>query len=407
MEKVIPKPIKIILIVLLWSSSLIPFIGLYSLLYVADDGTLPGFEELENPKTNLASVIYTADAVELGKFYHKNRTNVGFHELSPWLIKALIATEDERYYEHSGIDVRALGRVTKGVATGNSSQGGGSTISQQLSKLLFPREKLTKWELVKRKFKEWIIAARLEKNYTKDEIICMYFNKFDFLNNAVGINSAANIYFNKLPKDLNLEEASMLVGMAKNPSLFNPLRYPEKVHKRREVVLKQMKKNGHINQQTYDSVRKLPLGLNYTRVDHQAGLAPYFRESLRAELGKIFSEKDNKGNYLIAKSDGTPYDIYSDGLKIYTTIDSRIQTYAEYAVAEHLKYQLQRDFFKNNKRWKRPPFSNDLKKEQIDNILLRAAKQTKTYKKHNGQICGYCERSKKYIKLVFFRISFC
>ena len=166
MEKVIPKPIKIILIVLLWSSSLIPFIGLYSLLYVADDGTLPGFEELENPKTNLASVIYTADAVELGKFYHKNRTNVGFHELSPWLIKALIATEDERYYEHSGIDVRALGRVTKGVATGNSSQGGGSTISQQLSKLLFPREKLTKWELVKRKFKEWIIAARLEKNYS-------------------------------------------------------------------------------------------------------------------------------------------------------------------------------------------------------------------------------------------------
>ena len=409
MEKVVPKAFKITIIILLWSASIIPFLGLFSLLYIADDGTLPGFDELENPKTNLASVIYTADAVELGKYYHQNRTNVSYNELSPWLIKALIATEDERYYDHSGVDVRALGRVVKGVVSGNSSQGGGSTISQQLSKLLFPREKLSKWGLVKRKFKEWIIASRLEKNYTKNEIICMYFNKFDFLNNAVGINSAANIYFNKSPNELNLEEASMLVGMAKNPSLFNPLRYPEKVLKRREVVLKQMKKNEFINQHTYDSVRKLPLGLNYTRVDHQAGLAPYFRESLRAELGNIFSIKDENDNYVIAKSDGSPYDIYADGLKIYTTIDSRIQTYAEFAVAEHLKYQLQKDFFRNNKRWKRPPFSNDLKQEQIDNILNRAAKQTKTYKKHTGQICGYCERSKKYISEIdqHFQCSYC
>ena len=397
MEKVIPKSFKIVTIILIWMTALVPFIGLYSLLSIADDGSLPGFEELENPETNLASVIYSADAVDLGKFYHKNRTNVSFHELSPWLIQALIATEDERYYEHSGVDVRALARVSKGVFTGNSSQGGGSTISQQLSKLLFPREKLKKWDLVKRKFKEWIIASRLEKNYTKDEIICMYFNKFDFLNNAVGIMSASNIYFKKHPKDLAIHEAAMLVGMAKNPSLFNPLRYPDKVIKRREVVLKQMKKNGFIDHYMYDSIRKMPLGLNYTRVDHQVGLAPYFRESLRAELGKIFSEKDENENYIIAKSDGSPYDIYADGLKIYTTIDSRIQEYAEYAVQEHLKATLQDDFFKNNKRWKRPPFSNDLKQDQIDNIMLRAAKQTKTYKKHKGQICGYCERSKKYL----------
>ncbi len=392
------RVIKATAILGLWLAALSPFLTLYFFLNLANDSSLPGFEQLENPKTNLASVIYTSDIELIGKYYQENRTNSSYNDLSDWLIKALVSTEDERYYEHSGIDVRALARVVKGVVTGNSSQGGGSTISQQLSKLLFPREKLTKFQLVVRKFKEWIIAARLEKNYTKQEIITMYFNRFDFLNNAVGVSSAASVYFGKQPQQLAIQEAAMLVGMAKNPSLFNPLRFPEKVIKRREVVLFQMKKNGHLTQQQYDSIRTLPLGLNYTRVDHQTGLAPYFRETLRAELTKIFRDKDNKGNLKLQKSDGSSYDLYADGLKIYTTIDSRIQKHAEYAVAQHLKYELQEDFFNNNKKWKRPPFSNDLEKKQIDTIVNRALRQSQIYKKYSGRICGYCERPKKYIQ---------
>jgi len=204
-----------------------PAFVIWGLINVADDETLPKIKELENPKTDLASVIYSADYIHLGKYYHENRTNIHFNNLPTTLINALIATEDERFFEHSGIDVRALARVVKGVLTGNSSQGGGSTISQQLSKLLFPREKLTKQELIIRKFKEWIIAAKLEKNYTKEEILAMYLNKFDFLNNAVGINSASQVYFNKTPSQLDLHESAMLIGMAKNPSLFNPIRRPD------------------------------------------------------------------------------------------------------------------------------------------------------------------------------------
>ena len=184
----------------------------------------------------------------------------------------------------------------------------------------------------------------------------MYLNKFDFLNNAVGINSAASVYFGKSPSQLNIQESAMLVGMAKNPSLFNPLRFPEKVIKRREVVLFQMKKNGHLTEHEYDSIRELSLGLNYTRVDHQTGLAPYFRETLRAELTKIFREKNENGKLKLQKSNGDSYDLYSDGLKVYTTIDSRIQKYAEYAVSQHLKYELQEDFNNNNRKWKRTPF---------------------------------------------------
>ena len=392
------KAIKITAVFVLWGTAFSPFICLYFFLNLANDSSLPGFEQLENPKTNLASVIYTSDLEQIGKYYQENRLNSSYNELSEWLVKALVATEDERYYEHSGIDVRALARVVKGVVTGNSSQGGGSTISQQLSKLLFPREKLTKVQLVVRKFKEWIIAARLEKNYTKQEIITMYFNRFDFLNNAVGISSASAVYFGKHPSELTIQQAAMLVGMAKNPSLFNPLRFPEKVIKRREVVLFQMKKNGLLSQLQYDSIRVLPLGLNYTRVDHQTGLAPYLRETLRAELTKIFRSKDEQGMLRLQKPDGTSYDLYSDGLKVYTTIDSRIQKHAEYAVAQHLKYELQDDFFNNNNKWKNPPFSNDLKQDQIDTIVNRALRQSQIYKKYSGKICGYCERPKKYIQ---------
>ena len=386
------------IISLLWLTMLVPFIGIYIMLNISDDLTLPGFEELENPQSNLASRVFSVDGVELGKYYKENRTNTKYNDLSHWLVEALVATEDVRYYKHSGVDLRALGRVVKGVVTGQKSQGGGSTISQQLSKLLFPRKKMVnKWDLVKRKFKEWLIASRLEKNYTKEEIITMYFNKFDFLNNAVGINSASQVYFGKRPEELKLHEAAMLVGMAKNPSLFNPLRRPEEVVKRREVVLSQMLKAKYISQPMYDSVRKLPLGLEYTRVDHQSGLAPYFRETLRREVSNILREKDENGDHVIVDQDGRSYDIYSDGLKIYSTLDSRMQAYAEWAVQEHLKYDLQEDFFTNSSKWKRPPFSNDLTDAQIDTLMERAKRRSQLYKVYVGKICGYCERPEKYV----------
>jgi len=366
------------------------------MLNLANDDSLPDILELENPKTDLASVILTSDLHELGKYFHENRTNVHYNQLPKSLVEALIATEDERFFDHSGIDVRALGRVLKGVITGNL-KGGGSTITQQLAKLLFPRKRLSKFELAIRKIKEWIIASKLENNYTKEEILSMYLNKFDFLNNAVGINSASQVYFNKKPHQLDLHESAMLVGMAKNPSLFNPVRKPDTVLKRRSVVLNQMLKNEYIDKSTYDSVSNLPLGLSYNKVDHQTGLAPYFREALRAEIGKLLSKKTSEGNYLISKSDGSKYDLYSDGLKIYTSIDSRMQTHAEKAVESHFKNYLQKAFTRNNNKWKNPPFSDDLSMSQIDTIVNRALRQSMIYKKLVGKACSYCERPKRYI----------
>ncbi|CAG5085566.1 transglycosylase domain-containing protein [Parvicella tangerina] len=399
-KRKLKKWVQWTIVVLVWIACFSPYLGIRgALIWAESDGDLPGFDELENPKSNLASVVYSEDGKELGKYFIENRTNAYYNELSPYLINALIATEDERFHQHSGVDMRATGRVIKGVVTGDN-KGGGSTITQQLAKMLFPRKQMTKIELVKRKFKEWIIATRLEKNYTKEEIIAMYFNKFDFLNNAVGINSAAMVYFGKKPIDLELHEAAMLVGMAKNPSLFNPLRDPDTTLHRREVVLAQMEKNNFITKAQYDSIRIMPLGLNYTKVDHQAGLAPYFRESLREEVSNLLDEKNPDGSYKIAKSDGSPYSIYSDGLKIYTTIDSKMQEYAEWAVQEHLKHELQEDFFNNNQKWKNPPFSNDLNQGQIDTIMLTAMHQSQMYKKFTGQVCAYCERPSKWITKV-------
>ena len=380
----------------MWIAVLSPLFGIFTLLSIADDGTLPDITTLENPKTDLASVILSSDMQELGKYYRENRVNVHYNDLPEHLVNALIATEDERFLEHSGVDIRALGRVVKGVVTGNS-KGGGSTISQQLAKLLFPRKRLSKKELIIRKFKEWIISSRLELNYTKQEIIAMYLNKFDFLNNAVGINSAAQVYFNKKPIELNLQESAMLVGMAKNPSLFNPLRKPDTVFKRRSVVLNQMLKNKFISVKEYDSIKELPLGLDYKKADHQEGLAPYFREILRSELGALLKSKDSDGNLVVSKPDGTAYDLYVDGLKIYTTIDARMQTHAEKAVKTHFGNYLQKLFNKNNLKWKNPPFSNDLSKAQIDTIVNRAVRQSMIYKKLIGKACSYCERPSKYI----------
>ncbi len=390
------KKLKTIIICVMWIAVLSPLFGIFTLLSIADDGTLPDITTLENPKTDLASVILSSDMQELGKYYRENRVNVHYNDLPEHLVNALIATEDERFLEHSGVDIRALGRVVKGVVTGNS-KGGGSTISQQLAKLLFPRKRLSKKELIIRKFKEWIISSRLELNYTKQEIIAMYLNKFDFLNNAVGINSAAQVYFNKKPIELNLQESAMLVGMAKNPSLFNPLRKPDTVFKRRSVVLNQMLKNKFISVKEYDSIKELPLGLDYKKADHQEGLAPYFREILRSELGTLLKSKDSDGNLVVSKPDGTAYDLYVDGLKIYTTIDARMQTHAEKAVKTHFGNYLQKLFNKNNLKWKNPPFSNDLSKAQIDTIVNRAVRQSMIYKKLIGKACSYCERPSKYI----------
>lgn len=386
------------LIILVWIAFMSPYLLVrWALWEVSTSGELPDFEELENPRSNLASVVYSEDGVELGKYFLENRTNAAYNELSPYLVQALIATEDERYYEHSGFDIKAIGRAIYGQLKGKDG-GGASTISQQLAKLLFTKVAKDKMERLWQKIGENIVAVRLEKNYTKEEIIAMYFNKFDFLNNAVGINSAAMVYFGKKPIDLKIQEAAMLVGMAKNPSVFNPLRFADTTLKRREVVLFQMKKNGFITDAQYDSIRLLPLGLNYTKVDHQTGLAPYFRETLRGEVSNLLNKKNPDGSYIIAKTDGSPYSIYADGLKIYTTIDSKMQEYAEWAVQEHLKFELQEDFFENNLKWKNPPFSNDLNQGQIDTIMLTAVHQSQMYKKFKGIVCANCERPSKYIE---------
>lgn len=315
------------------------------LLFVALSFTeLPSVAELENPKSEQASVILASDQTELGRYYTENRVPVDFNQLSPNLVNALIATEDERYYQHSGIDFKALGRAAvKTGLLGQRSAGGASTITQQLAKLLFTGKKANSFsKRIFQKLKEWIIAVRLERRYTKQEIIAMYLNKFNFINGAYGIKAASEIYFNKPQDSLNIQESAMLVGMLKNPSLYNPLKRTELVQKRREVVLKQMQKNGLVSQTTYDSLRVLPLGLNYTRQTHIDGLAPYFRMELAKHVKEILNKPENY------KSDGTAYNIYQDGLKIYTTIDPLLQQLAEETMIEHMQ-GVQKTFWN---RWK-------------------------------------------------------
>jgi len=281
-------------------------------------------------------------------------------------------------------------------------KGGGSTISQQLAKLIFTKE-YEQVSYIERalldKPKEWIIATRLEKQYTKQEIMALYLNRYDFLNQAVGIKSAANIYFNKTVEELTVEESAMLVGMLKNSSYFNPLRRPEEVLKRREVVLSQMVKYEFIAQDLYDSLRTMPLNLNYQRVSHDEGSAPYFREILRSKVKEILSAKDADGNYIYAKADGAKYDLYSDGLKIYTTLDSRLQEYAEEAVHTHLGSELQKDFWKDLKKRREAnaPFYNGIKTKDKDRIMRIAVKQSERYKKLTGDLCPDCHRPAFYI----------
>lgn len=331
-------------------------------------GKLPSFEELENPENNLATEIISSDGKTLGKFYRENRTPVKYRELPPDLIKALIATEDERFYDHSGIDARGTARAI--VALG--SKGGASTITQQLAKMLFTKTASSNiiMRLVQ-KSKEWVIAAQLERHYTKEEIITMYLNKYDFGHNAVGIRSASRIYFGKEPIDLKIEEAAMLVGMCKNSSLYNPIRRPEMVTDRRNTVFSQMEKNDFLTDEEQDSLKSLPLRLDVNLEGHSDGLATYFREYLRDFMKNWIEDHP--------KEDGSSYNIYRDGLKIYVTLDYRMQKYAEEAVQEHMS-NLQKAFDKTIAKNKTAPFY-DLTEEEIQKTMMQAMKRSDRWRK--------------------------
>jgi penicillin-binding protein 1A len=366
-------------------------------------GFMPSFEELENPKSNLATEIISADQQVLGTIYEENRSFIEYNQLSPHIINALVSTEDERFHKHSGIDARGLGRVfVRTILMGDQSSGGGSTITQQLAKLLFHGHANSLWERGSQKFKEWIISVKLERSYTKDEILTMYLNKAPFIYDAYGIKSAAKTFFNTSTDSIKIEQAAMLIGMLKNPSLYNPIRRPELTQKRRNVVLGQMLKAKHIDKVEFDSLAALPLGLAFKRMDHLEGLAPYFREHIRLVMSAREPKRENYPSYLTQKyledsvewatnklygwlnknlkSDGTKYDIYRDGLRIYTTIDSRMQAYAERAMYEHLGLELQPAFYHDKRNARRPPYTFRLSNEQYDKILQHARRNSDRYK---------------------------
>ncbi|MHC5353170.1 penicillin-binding protein 1A [Myroides sp. LJL115] len=335
-------------------------------------GAMPTFDELENPASNVATEIISSDGKTIGKFYLENRVPVKYEEIPESLVNALIATEDERFLNHSGIDARGTLRAV--IAGG--SNGGASTITQQLAKLLFHGEGSKSLpKRIMQKAKEWVIAIKLEEQYTKSEILTMYLNKADFVNNAVGIRSASRIYLGKELADLTTDESAMFVGMLQNPSYFNPVRRPELVQRRRNVVLHQMAKNGYITQEQSVELQQLPLSINYTPESHSDGIATYFREYLRDFMRRWVKENPKK--------DGTTYDIYRDGLKIYVTIDSRMQNYAEQAVTSHIA-NLQEQFFIEQKNNKMAPFYGISSAEQ-DGILNRAIKNSDRYRQMKKQ----------------------
>ncbi|MBR3884764.1 MAG: transglycosylase domain-containing protein [Bacteroidaceae bacterium] len=388
------------------------FAGVFAVIFVFTAiakgwiGYMPSLDELENPSYKFASQVISADGkvMKTWSYSKENRTYVDFNDISPNLINALVATEDVRFYEHSGIDARAVLRalVKRGILR-QESAGGGSTITQQLAKLLYTQVTAdSEVERLTQKPVEWVIAIQLEKHYTKEEIITMYLNKYDFGYNAVGIRTASQVYFGKLPNELNIQEAAMLVGMCKNSSLYNPRRRPEKTKQRRNVVFGQMVKAGFLTQAEADSLKATELELNFHSADHKAGIAPYFREYLRDVMTAKKPEKKNyrgwqmqefyedsldwENNPLFGwcyknkKADGTYYNVYTDGLKIYTTIDSRMQTYLEEAVHEHVAEYLQPRFFKAKKGQKTAPFTDELTVEEVDKIMNRAMRQSERYR---------------------------
>lgn len=413
----------------LWAMFLTPVIFATILIILISNenvGYIPPFEELENPKSNLASEIISGDGVILGKYYKENRTIIDFKDLSPNVVNALLATEDIRFYDHSGIDMMALLRVAKGLVTGNTSSGGGSTISQQLAKNLYNmRDHARPSGVIGKiimKLQEWVTAIRLERRYTKDEIMIMYLNTVAFGHNAYGIESASKIFFNKAPQDLKIEEASVLVGLLKAPTKYSPKKNPKTSKARRNTVLSQIEKyqdklhdiNGFVtmSDEEYEALKKQDIKLNYSEQSHNEGLATYFREYLRGVLTAEEPDRDNYADWQEelykedstqwadnplygwcnknTKPDGTPYNVYNDGLKIYVTINSKMQKYAEEAVAEHMglgytvngkTYEsLQSLFERVELKKKKSPFSWRLKKEQIDQIMIQSIKRSDRYR---------------------------
>ena len=382
----------------LFGAGAIAIVLLFWMITMGWLGYLPPLDELQNPKNKFATEVISADMQLLGRYYrNENRVSVDYTDISPNMINALIATEDVRYYDHTGVDVKSLMRAIMKLG----KAGGGSTLTQQLAKQLWSPRANNIFERALQKPIEWVIATKLERLYSKEEILTMYLNQFDFLYNAVGIKSAAQVYFSTTPAQLKLEEAAMLVGMCKNPSLYNPRRRPENALNRRNTVLNQMCKYDYITEQVCDSLKQLPIELKYQSVDHKQGLAPYFREYLRQVLTAKEPQKShysewNMQQYEIDKRqweenplygfcnknhkpDGTPYDLYHDGLRIYTTIDTRMQQYAEEAVSEHIQ-DLQKSFFREKRRKSYAPFSKDLSPEEIDGIMNRSMRQTDRYR---------------------------
>ena len=379
--------------------------GIFTAIWNGWIGYMPPIEDLQNPINRFATQIYTADGKVIGtwNFNRENRICIPYSKISPYLVKALVATEDERFYDHSGIDFIALGRaVIKRGILGQKNAGGGSTITQQLAKQLYSETAASTTQRLLQKPIEWVIAVKLERNYTKEEIIALYLNYFDFLHNAVGIKTAANTYFNKEPGDLTVTESATLVGLCKNPSYFNPVRYPERSRDRRNVVLAQMRKAGYLSEADYERYCAEPLTLNFHRTDHKDGTAPYLREFLRIYMSAKRPERDdyptwNKRQYVLDsiawdtdplygwcnknfKKDGKPYNLNTDGLKVYTSIDSRMQRYAEESVYAHVARFLQREFFKENKNKPNAPFSEALSTKEVNQIIGRAVAQSERYR---------------------------
>ena len=368
-------------------------------------GYMPPIEDLQNPINRYATQVVSADGKIMGtwNYNRENRIMVDYTQLAPSLVQALVATEDVRFYDHSGIDFFALGRaVVKRGLLGQKSAGGGSTITQQLAKQLYSETAHSVMERVLQKPIEWVIAVRLERNYTKDEIIAMYLNYFDFLHNAVGIKTAANTYFSKEPADLSVTESAVLIGLCKNPSYYNPVRHPDRSLERRNVVLHQMLKAGYLSEADYQKHAAEPLNLKFHVADHKDGIAVYFRDFLRRYM---MAKQPNRADYpswnMVKyhvdsinwetdplygwcnknyKKNGDPYNVYTDGLKVFTTIDSRMQEYAEQAVREHVVGFLQPAFTKEKRGRQTAPFSGSLTVDQVDKILMRSVRQCERYR---------------------------
>lgn len=396
------------LITVLWSLLLLVVIAVAVCFWAIADGRvgyMPPIQDLQNPINRYATQVLSADGRLLGTWSmsRENRVMVDYSQLAPSLVEALVATEDARFYEHSGIDFYALGRaIVKRGVMGQKNAGGGSTITQQLAKQLYSDVAHSTTERLLQKPIEWVIAVQLERHYTKEEILAMYLNYFDFLHNAVGIKTAANTYFSKEPSELGITESALLIGLCKNPSYFNPVRYPERSLERRNVVLNQMHKEGYLTKAQCDSCMAMPLGLKFHVSDHKDGIATYFRDFLRRYM---MAKKPRRADYpewnyvkfhmdslawlqdplygwcnKNTKRNGQPYNIYTDGLKVYTTIDSRLQQYAEEACYEHVAQFVQPAFDKAVKSKKNAPYSSHLSQEEIEKILNRSVRQCERYR---------------------------